>query len=57
MISALQAGVVWVSTYGATDPSMPFGGSKMSGFGKELSGHVLDEYRGTKAVWIRMDDD
>lgn len=34
------------------DPAMPFGGYKMSGYGKELSGRILDEYLNTKAVWI-----
>jgi aldehyde dehydrogenase (NAD+) len=55
MASALQAGMVWVNTYGAVDPAMPFGGYKMSGYGKELSSNILEEYLNTKAVWIRVD--
>jgi aldehyde dehydrogenase (NAD+) len=55
MASALQAGMVWVNTFGAVDPAMPFGGYKMSGYGKELSSHILEEYLNTKAVWIRVD--
>ncbi|MER6176137.1 aldehyde dehydrogenase family protein [Streptosporangium sp. NPDC001681] len=56
MIDALQAGNVYVNTWGQVDPSMPFGGLKTSGYGNELSGHVLHEYLNTKAVWIRVDD-
>ena len=52
---ALQAGQVYVNTYGAVDPAIPFGGYKMSGYGKELSGQILDEYLNTKAVWIAVD--
>ena len=55
LAKALQAGMVWVNTYGAVDPAVPFGGYKMSGYGKELSGRILDEYLNTKAVWIRID--
>ena len=56
MVKALQAGMVWVNCYGAVDPAMPFGGYKMSGYGKELSGRILDEYLNTKAVWIGVDE-
>jgi aldehyde dehydrogenase (NAD+) len=51
---ALKTGMVWINNYGAVDPAMPFGGYKMSGYGKELSGRILDEYLNTKAVWIRV---
>jgi aldehyde dehydrogenase (NAD+) len=44
-----------VNTYGVFDPAMPFGGSKMSGWGNENSVHALDEYLNVKAVWIRTD--
>jgi aldehyde dehydrogenase (NAD+) len=52
----MKTGVVWVNTYDAFDPAMPFGGSKMSGWGNELSEHSLDEYLNVKAVWINTDD-
>jgi aldehyde dehydrogenase (NAD+) len=50
--SEINTGVVWVNSYGNFDPAMPFGGSKMSGWGKELSRHSIDEYVHVKAVWI-----
>lgn len=52
---SLRTGVVWVNTYGNLDPAVPFGGMKMSGWGRELSGYSLEEYLDIKAVWIRTD--
>jgi aldehyde dehydrogenase (NAD+) len=52
LAAAINTGVVWVNSYGAFDPAMPFGGSKMSGWGKELSRHSIDEYLNVKGVWI-----
>ncbi|RWC27306.1 MAG: aldehyde dehydrogenase family protein [Mesorhizobium sp.] len=51
----LRAGSVWVNTYHAIDPAVPFGGYKMSGYGREGGAEHLDEYLNTKAVWIRTD--
>ena len=51
----IKSGVVWVNTYGNFDPAMPLGGAKQSGWGNELSGHVLDDYTNIKSVWIRTD--
>ena len=52
LAAEINTGVVWVNSYGNFDPAMPFGGSKMSGWGKELSRHSIDEYVHVKAVWI-----
>ncbi len=52
MAAAINTGVVWVNTYLNFDPAMPFGGSKMSGWGNEMGQHSLDEYLNIKAVWI-----
>ena len=50
----LQAGTVWVNTYGLYDSAAPFGGYKMSGFGRELGHHGLMEYTQTKTVWVDL---
>ena len=50
----LQAGTVWVNTYGDGDPTMPFGGYKQSGQGRENGADVIDAYTQTKAVFVRM---
>lgn len=52
--AGLRAGVVWVNTYGMFDPAIPYGGFKMSGFGKELGREALDAYLQTKTVWIDL---
>jgi aldehyde dehydrogenase (NAD+) len=53
--AALRAGTVWVNSYHVLDPAVPFGGYKMSGYGREGGAEHLDEYLNTKAVWLRLD--
>lgn len=55
LANRLRAGSVWVNTYHALDPAVPFGGQKMSGYGKEGGVEHLEEYVTTKAVWMRLD--
>ncbi|CCV12197.1 phenylacetaldehyde dehydrogenase [Mesorhizobium sp. STM 4661] len=51
----IRAGSVWVNTYHAIDPAVPFGGYKMSGYGREGGAEHLDEYLNTKSVFIKID--
>jgi aldehyde dehydrogenase (NAD+) len=51
---ALRAGAVWVNCYSAFDHAVPFGGYKMSGFGREGGIQTFDFYTQTKSVWIRL---
>ena len=50
---AIRAGSVWVNCYQAMDPAVPFGGYKMSGYGREAGTQHVEEYLNVKAVWIR----
>ncbi len=52
--AALKAGTVWVNTWNVFDPASPFGGYKMSGFGRELGAHGIDLYTQTKSVWVNL---
>jgi acyl-CoA reductase-like NAD-dependent aldehyde dehydrogenase len=52
---ALEAGIVWVNAWGLLDPSMPFGGVKASGWGRENGPEQLAEYTRTKSVIIALD--
>lgn len=52
----LQAGTVWVNTYGRFDPSGPFGGYKMSGYGREQGQEALEFYLQTKTVWVDLNE-
>jgi aldehyde dehydrogenase (NAD+) len=53
LAKAIRAGSVWVNCYQAMDPAVPFGGYKMSGYGRESGLQHLDEYLNVKAVWIK----
>lgn len=53
---ALRAGTVWVNTYGVFDASMPFGGVKESGWGREMGAEVLGDYTELKTVCIKVGD-
>lgn len=52
----LEAGTVWINTYNNYDPAAPFGGYKMSGYGRELGKHALDSYTQVKSVWVNLKD-
>jgi phenylacetaldehyde dehydrogenase len=54
LIPRLHAGSVYVNAHGTLDPSMPFGGYKQSGFGKDLGSEQLEFLLETKAVWITL---
>ncbi|SEG83934.1 aldehyde dehydrogenase (acceptor) [Thermomonospora echinospora] len=55
MARELRAGTVWVNSMLLMDPAVPFGGYKMSGWGREMGRHALDEYLDVKSVWIDTD--
>ncbi|WP_236186942.1 aldehyde dehydrogenase family protein [Pseudomonas protegens] len=54
LIPRLRAGSVYVNAHSTIDPAMPFGGYKLSGFGKDLGPEQLDHLMETKAVWITL---
>lgn len=54
MTRRLRAGTVWVNTYRMVHHTMPFGGFKQSGLGRELGPHALEEYTETKSIWIDL---
>ena len=53
---ALQAGTVHVNSYNDDDITVPFGGYKQSGNGRDKSLHALDKYTELKTTWIRLGD-
>ena len=52
MARRIRAGTVWVNTYRAVSFTMPFGGYKASGLGRENGQDSINEYLQTKSVWI-----
>jgi acyl-CoA reductase-like NAD-dependent aldehyde dehydrogenase len=51
---ALRAGTVYVNTYDADDITVPFGGFKQSGMGRDKSLHALDKYTELKTTWMNL---
>jgi phenylacetaldehyde dehydrogenase len=50
----LRAGTVWVNCHNVFDASLPFGGYKQSGWGREMGQEVLHNYTETKAVTVAL---
>jgi len=54
IIRSLRAGSVWVNCFDGGDITMPFGGYKQSGNGRDRSLHALDKYSELKSAWIDL---
>lgn len=50
----LKAGTVWINTYHIYDMGSPFGGYKMSGFGRDLGMQAMDLYTQVKSVFVDL---
>lgn len=53
----VRSGIVWINTYRAVSPLVPFGGFGLSGHGREGGFSAALEYTTTKSVWLRTSDD
>ncbi len=51
---ALRAGTVHVNQYDGDDITVPFGGYKQSGNGRDKSLHAFDKYTELKTTWIQI---
>ena len=50
----LRVGTVWVNTYQQVNPAVPYGGVKLSGYGRNLGAASIDELTQLKVVWLKI---
>jgi succinate-semialdehyde dehydrogenase/glutarate-semialdehyde dehydrogenase len=53
LVDELEAGSVFINEMVKSDCSLPFGGTKRSGYGRELSMLGMHEFLNIKTVWIK----
>jgi aldehyde dehydrogenase (NAD+) len=51
----IKAGTVWLNTWHKYHPNAPFGGYRMSGYGREQGAEALENYTQYKTVWANLD--
>ena len=56
MAKRLQAGTVWINTWHMIEPTAPFGGYKMSGYGRENGVAMVEHLTRLKQVWVDLND-
>ena len=49
----MQSGATFVNGLVKSDPRLPFGGVKNSGYGRELSHHGIHEFVNAKTIWVK----
>jgi len=54
IVRQIKASTVWVNTHSATDPALPFGGYKQSGWGREMGRQAVESYSEVKSVAIQL---
>ncbi len=51
---AIRAGTVWINNFDGSDITVPFGGYKQSGTGRDKSLHALEKYTELKTIWMQL---
>ncbi|GIY22665.1 4-trimethylaminobutyraldehyde dehydrogenase [Caerostris darwini] len=55
--NALQAGIVWINNYNMFPPEIPFGGYKLSGYGRENGMAAINDFSQLKTVYVEMNNE
>ncbi|ELA8351035.1 aldehyde dehydrogenase family protein [Vibrio alginolyticus] len=53
--NAMEAGMVWINTWGQFDSALPFGGYKASGIGREMGIEAMESYTQNKSIYASID--
>jgi len=56
VVAGFEAGTCWINSYNDAPVEMPFGGTKMSGVGRENARAAIEHYSELKSVFVRMGD-
>lgn len=56
VIANLEAGVCWINTYNFAPATLPFGGHKKSGIGRENGIYAIDDYTQIKSIYVELGD-
>jgi aldehyde dehydrogenase (NAD+) len=52
---AIRSGMVWINSYKRVNPGSPFGGTGLSGYGREMGFEAIHEYTEPKSIWVNVD--
>jgi acyl-CoA reductase-like NAD-dependent aldehyde dehydrogenase len=52
---AIRSGMVWINSYKRVNPGSPFGGTGLSGYGREMGFEAIHEYTEAKSIWVNVD--
>ena len=55
MATRIQAGSIWINCFDEGNITVPFGGFKQSGFGRDKSLYAFEKYTDLKTIWMSMD--
>jgi acyl-CoA reductase-like NAD-dependent aldehyde dehydrogenase len=55
MAREIRSGMIWINSYKRVNPGSPFGGTGLSGYGREMGFEAIREYTEPKSVWVNVD--